>query len=200
MTTPTDADELRGVLAPSTVRATIETNPSVRLVDVRTGAEFESQHIPGSLNVPLAALDAHLDALISVKAPLVLVCKSGSRASEAHRRLASAGIQQVCVLNGGIDAWQSTGGEIVEGAAERWAMDRQVRLVAGSLTLAGVGASIVAPRAKWLAGAIGAGLTFSAVSNTCGMANVLSRLPYNRPAGPTDTATVVEELRRSIPN
>jgi hypothetical protein len=62
-------------------------------------------------------------------------------------------------------------------------MDRQVRLVAGSLVLTGIVASLVAPKAKFLAGAIGAGLTFSAVTNTCAMAQMLGKLPYNRGGG-----------------
>ena len=33
-----------------------------------------------------------------------------------------------------------------------------------------------------LGSAIGAGLSFSAVSNTCAMASVLSKMPWNRPA------------------
>ena len=33
-----------------------------------------------------------------------------------------------------------------------------------------------------VAAAIGGGLTYAAVSNTCAMANVLAKLPYNRGA------------------
>ena len=62
-------------------------------------------------------------------------------------------------------------------------MERQVRLVAGSIALSSVLASTVLPRAKWGAAFIGGGLTFSAVSNTCMMANLLGRLPYNQGPG-----------------
>ncbi|MFI7423834.1 rhodanese-like domain-containing protein [Nonomuraea sp. NPDC049684] len=49
------------------------------------------------------------------------------------------------------------------------------------------------PRAKWIAAGIGAGLTFAAVSDTCAMGMLLSRLPYNR--GPrTDLAAVLDSL------
>ena len=42
--------------------------------------------------------------------------------------------------------------------------------------------------------AIGAGLTFAALSNTCAMGMMLAKLPYNR--GPrTDIRTVIAELR-----
>ena len=56
-------------------------------------------------------------------------------------------------------------------------------MAAGSLSLVGMLLSVAVPRAKWLAGAVAAGLTFSAVSNTCAMGNALGRLPYNRGAG-----------------
>ena len=53
--------------------------------------------------------------------------------------------------------------------------------------------SVVAPKTKWLAAAIGAGLTHAAVSNTCAMAAVLSKLPYNRGAE-ADPETLVSRL------
>ena len=59
--------------------------------------------------------------------------------------------------------------------------------------LTGVLASIVAPRAKWLSAAIGAGLTTAALTNTCAMGKMLSRLPYNRDAS-TDLPTVIAAL------
>jgi hypothetical protein len=49
------------------------------------------------------------------------------------------------------------------------------------------------PRLKWVAAAIGGGLTFAAVTNTCAMATALSKLPYNRGAT-TDAETVLAHL------
>jgi hypothetical protein len=94
-----------------------------------------------------------------------------------------------------MNAWQAAGGEVSQGDRERWAMDRQVRLVAGSFVLAGVLASIGVPKAKWLAAGVGGGLVFSALSNTCAMANVLGRLPYNRGAG-CDIESVLAQINR----
>ena len=72
-------------------------------------------------------------------------------------------------------------------------MDRQVRLVAGSLALGGILASVAVPKAKWLSGGIGAGLTFSALTNTCTMGDMLGKLPYNNP-GECDIDAVLAEL------
>jgi hypothetical protein len=75
----------------------------------------------------------------------------------------------------------------------RWDLERQVRLVAGSIVLASVLASVAFPPAKWIAAAIGAGLTVAALSNTCAMGMLLAKLPHNR--GPrTDFNGVVAAL------
>ncbi|MDW3219946.1 MAG: rhodanese-like domain-containing protein [Acidimicrobiales bacterium] len=167
-------------------------DPTTRVLDVRTGGEFETVHIPGSFNVPLDTLGEHVADLADVAHPVVLVCQSGGRASQAHGALRGAGKERLHILEGGIAAWQAADGEVAQGDVERWAMDRQVRLVAGSLVVAGVLTSIAVPKAKWLAAGVGGGLLYSAVSNTCAMANMLGRLPYNRTS--CDIESVLRDL------
>ena len=41
-------------------------------------------------------------------------------------------------------------------------------------------ASTVVPRAKWLAGLVGGGLVFAAVTNTCAMGMALAKMPWNQ--------------------
>ena len=173
-----------------------ETGTDVRILDVRTGGEFESAHIPGSYNVPLDTLGEHVRDLAAVDHPVVLVCQSGGRATQAHGKLTSAGKDTLHILEGGIASWQAAGGDVVHGETDRWAMDRQVRLVAGSIALAGTAASTIVPGAKWIAGGVAAGLTFSAVSNTCAMAALLSKLPYNQ-TNDCDIAAVLAELNQT---
>lgn len=175
------------------LRRLLHDDPGLRILDVRTGGEFETVHIPGSYNVPLDNLSEHVRDLADVDRPVVLVCQSGGRATRAHEKLASAGKQTLHVLEGGISAWQAAGGDVVAGDTGRWAMDRQVRLVAGFMVVAGVLVSIVVPPLKWLAAAVGAGLFYSAVSNTCAMASLLAKLPYNR-SDACDIAGVLEGL------
>ena len=155
-------------------------DPNLRILDVRTGGEFETVHIPGSYNIPLDTLGEHIADVADVEHPVVLVCQSGGRASRAHDKLSAAGKRTGNILEGGMTAWVTAGGDVVRTADHRWAMDRQVRLVAGALVLIAVAASAIVPPLKWLAAAIGAGLTFSAVTDTCAMGTVLSKLPYNR--------------------
>ena len=185
------------VIDSAQLRQLISDDPLIRVLDVRTGGEFDSVHIPGSYNVPLDTLAEHARDLAELDHPVVLVCKSGARADQAHGKLTGAGKQRLHLLDGGLDAWLASGGDVVRGSSETWAMDRQVRLVAGSISLLGIVASLVAPKAKWLAGGVAAGLTFSAVSNTCAMGNALGKLPYNKGRG-CDIDAVLTEMRQAV--
>lgn len=172
-----------------------QQDPLIRILDVRSGGEFETVHIPGSYNVPLDTLGEHVRDLADVEHPVVLVCQSGGRATQAHGKLTAAGKETLHILEGGMAAWQAAGGDVARGDTSRWAMDRQVRLVAGSLAVVGIAASTVLPGAKWLAGGVGAGLAYSAISNTCTMAAMLSKLPYNQ-TDKCDIQGVLTELNR----
>lgn len=150
------------------------------LLDVRTAAEFESAHIPGSINVPLALIEKHPEDLSAhINEETIIICRSGARAQRAQKLLAGVGVLDTSVLTGGIEAWKSAQGAIKAGPT-RWDLERQVRLVAGSLVLSSIALSAVAPKAKYVAGAIGGGLSFAALSNTCAMGAALQKLPYNR--------------------
>lgn len=48
--------------------------------------------------------------------------------------------------------------------------------------------------ARWLSGAIGTGLIFSAATNTCGMAAALAKLPHNKPRT-TDLYATLQALQ-----
>ena len=168
---------------------------STTVLDVRTPGEFAAAAIPGSQLLPLDQLDQHADTLAAgLSTPVTLVCRSGQRSSEAHQRLTAAGATDLTVLDGGLTAWQAAGQPVDNTpGSTAWEMDRQVRLTAGSLVLAGILASLRWPAARFLSGAVGAGLTFAALSNTCAMSRVLLKLPHNR-TGSTDGQKVVAAL------
>jgi rhodanese-related sulfurtransferase len=171
-----------------TVRDWLDDPDTVTVIDVRSPAEFETVHLRGSYNVPLTMVGEHTEQLAAhLDRRVVLVCQSGTRATQAHQRLAGVGAERVHVLDGGIAAYSAAGGDVVHGRA-RWALERQVRIVAGTLVLAGLAAGLRAPKARLLAGGIGAGLTVSALTDTCTMGRVLAALPYNR--GPRDRTPV----------
>jgi rhodanese-related sulfurtransferase len=151
-----------------------------RILDVREGFEFETMHIPGSYNVPLDTLTEHAADLADLEHPIVLVCQSGGRASQAHSRLAASGKDTLHILEGGMNSWVDSGGEVTRGENQRWAMDRQIRLMAGTVALGSVLLSTVVPQAKWIAAGVGAMLTYVSVTEKCPATPLLAMLPYNR--------------------
>ncbi|MFI6873885.1 rhodanese-like domain-containing protein [Streptomyces sp. NPDC050400] len=158
---------------------------STLVLDVRAPGEFASGHVPGAVNVPAE----HLDELVpdlrdaAERRRIVVVCAAGSRSAAACAKLADAGVEAVG-LAGGTQAWTADGRPVdtVERAGRGvWAMDRQVRFAAGSLVLAGLALGRRAPKGRLLAAGIASGLVYSGLSNTCGMAAMLGKLPFNRP-------------------
>jgi rhodanese-related sulfurtransferase len=171
----------------------------VQVLDVRTPAEFESAHIPGSLNLPVAQLREYATALSAASTPLVVTCQQGPRAREASTLLRAAGRQAVQELEGGVGAWERAGLPLDRGR-QRWGIERQVRGVAGSLVLAGaLGGLFVWKPLAGIAAFIGGGLLFSALTDTCGMANLLERLPYNQGPGCDAEATVAKLTAGTAP-
>ncbi|MYU20679.1 rhodanese-like domain-containing protein [Streptomyces sp. SID8352] len=159
---------------------------SFTVVDVRSPGEYAGGHLPGARNVPLDRLDEAASALTAAadRGPLLLVCASGNRSAKGCERLSELGIATT-TLEGGTSAWEAAGHPVERPAGATrtpWPMDRQVRLTAGALVAAGFVAGRFWRPAHVLSGAIGAGLVFSGVTNTCGMAAALAKLPHNRPA------------------
>ena len=170
-------------LAPETLRTWIDHHEDLVVIDVRSAAEFESMHIRGSYNVPLPLLSEHTDELAArLGSSVVLVCQSGARAEQARQHLAKSGINSAYVLTGGAPGFAAAGGDVVKGK-DRWDLERQVRLAAGSLVVLGLaGGKFVSPKIRMLAAFVGTGLTFSAATNTCAMGQAISAMPWNKAA------------------
>lgn len=116
------------VLPASMLATRLRAEPVIRLLDVRTPAEFETAHIPGAYNVPLDTLGEHAAEIRSVTdVPIVLVCQSGQRARKADDALRAFGMSNLHLLDGGVNAWTAAGLDVVRGAA-RISLERQVRI------------------------------------------------------------------------
>ena len=187
------------VLGPAELDALLRERPDIRLLDVRTPGEYETAHILGAYNVPLDTLGEHAEEIrATVDEPVVLVCQSGARARRAEEALKSAGMPNLHVLDGGVNGWVAAGRPVRRGAA-RVSLERQVRVVAGALAATGaVLALLVNPLFALLPAFVGSGLVFAGVTDTCGMAMALSRLPYNRPAT-CDVDAMVRALKEGAP-
>ena len=171
------------VLTPAQLTQAMADTPGARLLDVRTPAEYETAHIPGAYNVPRDVLGEHAREIRSVPDPVILICQSGQRARVAEEALRQGGMANLHVLEGGVNGWIAGGQPVIRGA-QRLSLERQVRIVAGALAaVGGVLALLVSPWYALLPAVVGGGLVFAGMTNTCGMALLLARLPYNRPAG-----------------
>ncbi|MBZ3905693.1 rhodanese-like domain-containing protein [Streptomyces griseiscabiei] len=178
-----DVDEVRARL------------PELTVVDVRTPGEYASGHVPGALNIPLDQLEHALPALRESGAELLVVCRSGARSAKACALLARHGVTAADLV-GGTNAWAAGGHELRRpsgGARAGWAMERQVRFTAGALVLLGLGLGLLHPAWQLMSAGIAGGLVFSALTDTCGMAAVLGRLPHNRPR-PADLSAALTAL------
>ena len=78
------------------------------LVDVRETSEFEQEHIPGAMLVPLSMLDPDTFPRIQIK-KLVLHCAIGKRSAAAAKQLIQAGHTPPINMAGGLKAWRESG-------------------------------------------------------------------------------------------
>ncbi|HSV13194.1 MAG TPA: rhodanese-like domain-containing protein [Tepidisphaeraceae bacterium] len=164
-------------------RRLIDSGQTLNILDVRTPAEFCQLHATGARLLPLDELNP---AAIAAQPrnddePLYVICHSGGRATEACRRLADAGASHVYCIEGGTAAWERAGLPVQRGSIRVMSLERQVRVAAGSLVLLSVALGwFVHPAFLALTAFIGAGLTFAGITDTCGMAMLLAKLPWNR--------------------
>jgi rhodanese-related sulfurtransferase len=148
-----------------------------QLVDCRSSGEFAAGHIPGSVNIPVDELAARRHDLDPDR-PVVFICASGRRARAAVELVESGAA--VAVLDGGINAWSHSGREVITNAASTWSLERQVRLVAGSVVALGGMAGFLDVRWGIVPVLVGFGLAVAAVTNTCALGQVLMLMPWNR--------------------
>ena len=176
-------------MEPQAVQRLREQGRSLDIIDVRTPAEYAQVHVDGARSVPLDALDPQ--PLLAARngrsdEPLYVICQSGGRAARACEIFRSAGFANVISIEGGTGAWERAGLPVVRGTRRVIALERQVRIGAGSLILVGVTLGwLLHPAFFALAGFIGAGLVFAGVTDWCGMGLLLARMPWNRVATST---------------
>lgn len=70
-----------------------------RFIDVRSAAEFQQAHAPGTINIPLQDLHSRV-AEIPADVPVVVCCASGSRSAMAKMMLSKKGHKEVYNIGG----------------------------------------------------------------------------------------------------
>ena len=78
------------------------------LIDVRQPSELSAMRASKAVNVPLADLHTYMAGL-DPEAPVMFLCRSGSRSRRAAKALAKAGFTDVSNVRGGLAAWMRAG-------------------------------------------------------------------------------------------
>jgi rhodanese-related sulfurtransferase len=173
-------------ISPSSLADLRRRGDGVTLIDVRTPAEYDEVHVEGARNIPLDRLDPRAIAAehAGKTGPLYFVCKSGGRSQKACEQLIAAGINDVVSVEGGTSACEAAGMKVARSGRKVMSLERQVRICAGGLVVLGaVLGHFVNPAWHALSAFIGAGLVFAGVTDTCGMAMMLAKMPWNQMRG-----------------
>ena len=170
-------------IAPAELQKLLAAQPGLPLLDVRTPTEYAEVHVPQARNVSLDQLspNALFDAGQLPKGqPVYLLCRSGGRATKAAEQFAREGFDQGIVVEGGTQAWIEAGLPVTRSTARVISLERQVRIVAGSLVLTGVLLGWFVHRGFFgLSAFVGAGLVFAGITDFCGMGLLLAKMPWN---------------------
>ena len=152
------------------------------VVDVREAAEYAAGCESGTCNWPLSNLSAERVAQLVTEhnvAPdktVVLLCARGMRARQAADQLRQLLPNPLAVVEGGRAALNPLP------AGAPMSIERQVRVAAGSLVLLGVLLGwLIHPLLIGISAFVGAGLVFAGVTDWCGMAMLLMKMPWNQP-------------------
>ena len=96
--TPVDAQKL------------LADNKEVRVLDVRTPAEYAEGHIAGAVNVDFKAADfADKVDKLDKNTAYIVHCRSGKRSSGSLAILKDKGFGSIYHLNKGFNAWKDSG-------------------------------------------------------------------------------------------
>lgn len=157
---------------------------SIELIDVRMPAEYETVHAAGARLEPLDRLEPKrvMAARNGNKStPLYLICKGGTRSAKAYEKFIADGFDNVVNVTGGTEAWVAAGLPVEKTGRNVLPLDRQIKMTAGMICLAGVIlGTFVNPWWYLLCAMVGCGLTMAGLTGFCGMAILLARMPWNQ--------------------
>lgn len=157
-----------------------------RLIDVRTPVEFAEVHATMAEALPLADLSeatAKARGLADLGTEVVLICKSGARATKAATALKGMGIGNVAVVEGGTDAWVAAGLPVAR-SRQVLPLIRQVHIVFGLLNLSfSILALAVNPLFVIGCLVMSLGILNAGLTGWCGLGLLIARAPWNRQVG-----------------
>lgn len=173
-----ETKQLTGI-APQAAAPEIEAGSTV-LIDIREPDERAREWIPGSVSIPLSAWKT-ADLTPYRQKKVVVHCRSGNRTLVNAPLFLDAGFASVAFLEGGIEAWRDSGMPVTRNEKAPLEIMRQVQIVAGTIALCGgLAGYLVDPAFALIAAFVGAGLLFAGSTGWCGMARLLSYMPWNQ--------------------
>ncbi|UDQ98254.1 MBL fold metallo-hydrolase [Lentisphaerota bacterium WC36G] len=150
------------------------------VLDVRTAGEHATEKIANSVLIPVDDLEDNLEKVMAIPAPRLIMCQSGSRAQRAQEILEKHHIAGTMVINGGMNAYKVIAENELLQNKKRMSLERQVRIAAGFLVLLGIGLSFVHIGFIGISAFVGCGLIFAGITDYCGMAMILAKMPWNK--------------------
>lgn len=154
--------------------------PNNVLLDVRTDQELNemSVELENIKHVPLQSLGSSIGSLHTDNFYYIL-CRSGHRATMAAMQLLQKGFTKLAVIEGGITSWNKAKLPVRKTDAPI-SLERQVRLITGSLVLIGTLLSVLNLWFIIIPLFVGSGLIFAGATDNCMMGLLLMKLPYNK--------------------
>lgn len=92
-------------ISPEDLKARLDKDEPVTLVDVRQPWEYETAHLPNSILIPLGELPQRTQEVPENRGLVVVYCHHGVRSLSGAAILEAAGFEQVASLAGGTDRW-----------------------------------------------------------------------------------------------
>ena len=171
------------VISPEEAKRKIEKE-GARFIDVRTPAEYRAIHATGTENHELSKLNQeYIEKNIlsgNAENTILLICKSGARASKAQEIFRKQNSKNVFVVEGGTDLWEKKGLPVEKGRSVI-SLERQVRITAGTLVCVGTILGVfINSYFLIIPGFVGAGLVFAGITDTCAMGLLLAKMPWNK--------------------
>ena len=156
------------------------------ILDVRTAAEVKAAGLPDCLHIPLHELTTERLKEEIIKSGkngshVYLLCQAGRRAEMAADQLKGTLDAELYVIEGGMNAVKQSNIQLQETWPKVIPLERQVRIVAGLLVIIGVVLGTwVSPVFYGVSAFVGAGLTFSGLTDICPMGMMIAKMPWNR--------------------
>lgn len=106
-------DEVRFLSTEDTLQKLQDSDNPHLLVDVRTTPEYEADHVPGVIHIPVDEIH-HRYRDLGQSNQLIFICQAGGRAYSAAEFMSSIGSTEIYVVEGGMSSWsgpRKTGGK-----------------------------------------------------------------------------------------